>query len=379
MVAAVLAAGNANDHQRVLRDRPLVEAVVAGDLRRIDLLRLTTGAGPAAQVRYAHSYIGLGLTPVVAIDLEKGGKGSFREIVAVVRTFARFRPFTIEVADGTRRKIDSLLFANIAEMAKYATLSEDGDPADGRFEVIELPHTSKWRLLGVALRAATRGLGRQPTATRLPLRHPQADTAAARRGAPHPRPRHPGLRRDRPRRADDGRMRSAGTAFVLGGGGVLGAVQVGMLRALLDGGVRPDLVVGTSVGAINGAVLAALPARRGGRPAGGAVAAPDAGALFAGGTVRRLRELTRTGVAAHSPDPLRRALTGLLGDRRIEDLPGALHLLRGEHRGRRRALVRPRAASSTRCWPPPPSPGSCRRWRSPAATTSTAGSSTASR
>ncbi len=166
VAAAVLAAGNANDHQRVLRDRPLVEAVVAGDLRRIDLLRLTTGAGPAAQVRYAHSYIGLGLTPVVAIDLEKGGKGSFREIVAVVRTFARFRPFTIEVADGTRRKIDSLLFANIAEMAKYATLSEDGDPADGRFEVIELPHTSKWRLLGVALRAATRGLGRQPTATR---------------------------------------------------------------------------------------------------------------------------------------------------------------------------------------------------------------------
>ena len=36
-----------------------------------------------------------------------------------------------------------------------------------------------------------------------------------------------------------------GTAVVLGGGGVLGAVQVGMLRALLDAGVRPDLVVGS--------------------------------------------------------------------------------------------------------------------------------------
>ncbi len=165
-VAAVLAAGNANDHERVVRDRPLVEAVVAGDVRRIDLLRLTTGTGPQERVRYAHSYIGLGLTPVVAIDLEEGGKGSFREIVAVVRTFARFRPFTIEVEDGTRHDIDSLVFANIAEMAKYATLSEDGDPTDGRFEVITLPHTSKWRLLGVALRAATRGLGPQPTATR---------------------------------------------------------------------------------------------------------------------------------------------------------------------------------------------------------------------
>jgi hypothetical protein len=41
----------------------------------------------------------------------------------VIRTFARFRPFTIELEDGTQRSFDSLLFANIAEMAKYATLS----------------------------------------------------------------------------------------------------------------------------------------------------------------------------------------------------------------------------------------------------------------
>lgn len=49
------------------------------------------------------------------------------------------------------------------------------------------------------------------------------------------------------------------TAFVLGGGGVLGATQVGMLRALLDGGIRPDLVLGTSIGSINGAFVAADP------------------------------------------------------------------------------------------------------------------------
>lgn len=48
-------------------------------------------------------------------------------------------------------------------------------------------------------------------------------------------------------------------AIVLGGGGVLGATQVGMLRALLEAGFHPDLVVGTSVGALNGAVIAADP------------------------------------------------------------------------------------------------------------------------
>src|SRR3954465_14923946 len=49
------------------------------------------------------------------------------------------------------------------------------------------------------------------------------------------------------------------TAFVLSGGGNLGAVQVGMLQALADRGVVPDILVGTSVGAINAAFLAAGP------------------------------------------------------------------------------------------------------------------------
>ncbi|MFF9408635.1 patatin-like phospholipase family protein [Streptomyces anandii] len=48
-------------------------------------------------------------------------------------------------------------------------------------------------------------------------------------------------------------------AFVLGGGGALGAHEVGMLKALLEAGLGPDLVVGTSVGAINGVMVAADP------------------------------------------------------------------------------------------------------------------------
>lgn len=47
------------------------------------------------------------------------------------------------------------------------------------------------------------------------------------------------------------------TAFVLSGGASLGAVQVGMLAALERAGIRPDHVIGTSVGAINAAWIAA--------------------------------------------------------------------------------------------------------------------------
>ena len=46
------------------------------------------------------------------------------------------------------------------------------------------------------------------------------------------------------------------TAFVLSGGASLGAIQVGMLRALYERGIRPDFIVGTSAGAMNGAFIA---------------------------------------------------------------------------------------------------------------------------
>ena len=56
-------------------------------------------------------------------------------------------------------------------------------------------------------------------------------------------------------------MAATGTAraFVLAGGGSLGAVEVGMLQALVEAKIAPDLVVGASVGAINGAYFAAAP------------------------------------------------------------------------------------------------------------------------
>ena len=45
-------------------------------------------------------------------------------------------------------------------------------------------------------------------------------------------------------------------AFVLSGGAARGALQVGALRALLEANIRPDMLVGTSVGAISAAYLA---------------------------------------------------------------------------------------------------------------------------
>jgi NTE family protein len=113
---------------------------------------------------------------------------------------------------------------------------------------------------------------------------------------------------------------NGGTAFVLGGGGLLGANEVGMLRALLEEGVRPDLVVGTSVGAINGAAIAFDPT-----PSAVAkltemwrsVADTD---LYSGSALRRVRHLARTHTHVHPNEPLRSLLEEQFGATLIEDL-----------------------------------------------------------
>ena len=55
----------------------------------------------------------------------------------------------------------------------------------------------------------------------------------------------------------------AKTAFVFAGGGSFGAIQVGMLHSLVANGVSADMVVGSSVGAINGAYFAGAPTLKG--------------------------------------------------------------------------------------------------------------------
>jgi NTE family protein len=102
-------------------------------------------------------------------------------------------------------------------------------------------------------------------------------------------------------------------AFVLGGGGVLGAVEVGMLRALFRAGFRPDVVVGTSIGAVNGALVAADPSEAVTERLVRLWASPEAATVYGDSIARQLRRFAaRTHL--HSPLPLRRLLESELGE-----------------------------------------------------------------
>ncbi len=108
-------------------------------------------------------------------------------------------------------------------------------------------------------------------------------------------------------------------AFVLGGGGILGASEVGMLAALFDAGILPDLVVGTSVGAINGAAVAAEPSAATIDRLTDLWSKLSVTDVFAGGPAQRLATVVRHG-HLHSNGPLRMLLNTHLPPVPIEEL-----------------------------------------------------------
>src|SRR5437660_3871070 len=93
---------------------------------------------------------------------------------------------------------------------------------------------------------------------------------------------------------------SRDVAFVLGGGGILGAHEVGMLRALAESSIEPDLILGTSVGAINGALFAADPTIEGVHRIGRLWRESNVSDVSPGAMVRRISTLARSGTHLES-------------------------------------------------------------------------------
>jgi NTE family protein len=107
--------------------------------------------------------------------------------------------------------------------------------------------------------------------------------------------------------------------FVLGGGGSLGAAQVGMLQALSDHGIHADLVAGTSIGSLNGAVVAADPIGAASRLSH-IWHTLDVDTMLPGGLFRRAVTLWRSKTSLYETPALAQLMIDEIGDVRIEDL-----------------------------------------------------------
>ena len=109
-------------------------------------------------------------------------------------------------------------------------------------------------------------------------------------------------------------------AFVLGGGGRLGACEVGMLRALLERDIVPDLIVGTSVGAMNGAAVAAAPELSTIDRLEEVWTTLDKSELFSGSVLSGAANLVRTRTSLQSNQALRSLIDRLLPAKTFADL-----------------------------------------------------------
>ena len=101
--------------------------------------------------------------------------------------------------------------------------------------------------------------------------------------------------------------------FVLGGGGVRGAVEIGMLKALFEAEIRPDLIVGTSIGAINGAAVAADPSQEVVERLADVWASPAASAVYGDSWLRQMQRLATSRIHLNDPAPLRTLIADMVG------------------------------------------------------------------
>jgi len=116
------------------------------------------------------------------------------------------------------------------------------------------------------------------------------------------------------------------TAFVLAGGGSLGAVQVGMLEALLEAGETPDLIVGSSVGALNAAFFAGDPTAKGVRNLAAIWRGMRRGDVFPL-TLRSALSLLGSADALFESGGLRRLIARNLSYRNLEDAAVPVHVV----------------------------------------------------
>ena len=164
--AGLLPAGNANDHYHCLHHGDFAQAVVRGDSRTIDLLKLEVAkTGGQHLTRYAHSYIGLGLTSRIGRELNKTQLSLIKEVWLVGKTFLKSGRVHIKVR-GQMHTYRSLIFSNINRMAKILALTKDSTVDDGKFEVSALYHKSKFGFALLLLKAAAPGLHSTTQATR---------------------------------------------------------------------------------------------------------------------------------------------------------------------------------------------------------------------
>lgn len=159
---SLLPAGNANDHHRTVHSGDLVDLIEQHAIRSIDLLKISGTSEGKPIHRYAHSYIGFGISPSIGVELNKTRLNVFNEIGIVLRALFTIRPVRL-IIDERTHSYDSIIFSNVESMSKVLKLSQTSTIDDGKFEVSIFRKRNKFELIGLLLRASLVGIKEDAT------------------------------------------------------------------------------------------------------------------------------------------------------------------------------------------------------------------------
>lgn len=142
IVVSVIPSGNANDHYHAVKTDSYVQHIISGKVQTMDVLQIRSRVSGKSMQRYAHSYIGIGMSAVIGRELSSSALNFFNEKLIVVRGLLRFR--YVVILEGTKkRRYSSLIFSNIGHMSKVLTLSNESSIRDGKMEVTAITYRGK--------------------------------------------------------------------------------------------------------------------------------------------------------------------------------------------------------------------------------------------
>lgn len=156
VVTGLLPSGNANDHYKALHKPYVIKRIKAGNIRQVDVLKISSTINGKPWERYAHSYIGFGMSSEIGKALNEADLNPANELLIAAKAFVKFQAFTAKV-DGKKQSFQSILMSNVGRMSKVLSLSKKAKVDDGLFEFVTA-EDNKAKLIATLAKSATIGV-----------------------------------------------------------------------------------------------------------------------------------------------------------------------------------------------------------------------------
>lgn len=157
--AIVLPSGNANDHHEATSLRSLEEKILKPKIESVDVIKVMATKDGKEFKRYAHSYVGIGLTAYIGKKLTEATLNSVNEKWLVLKYLLLFKSVVLRIDPDLRwHHYTSVVFGNINRMSKVLKLATESDYDDGKMELYELKTRSTFKTIVSLLIGSTFGL-----------------------------------------------------------------------------------------------------------------------------------------------------------------------------------------------------------------------------